>query len=57
MFLDRVDRGGVTLQRLTEDLDAGEIVCIHDVEITDTKSWLDVLTRLYETALVLLPTA
>jgi methionyl-tRNA formyltransferase len=57
VFLDRVDRGGVTLQRLTEDLDAGEIVCIHDVEITDTKSWLDVLTRLYETALVLLPTA
>lgn len=50
MFLDRVNRGGVTLQRLTEELDAGEIVLIADADLSDTRSWVDTRRRLYSAA-------
>lgn len=39
---------GRTVQRLTDDLDGGDIVLIEYIDITDAISWLDVRLRLVE---------
>jgi len=42
------DTAGVTLQRLNETLDGGEIVASERVDIDDADRWGDVKTRLFE---------
>jgi len=40
--------GGVTLQRLTDTLDGGEILCVEYVPIHDAPRWGDVKDRLFD---------
>lgn len=42
------DTAGVTLQRLNETLDGGEIVVLEHVDIDDANRWGDVKSRLYD---------
>lgn len=46
-FLHGRDRAGMMLQRLSEELDAGEIVVYDEVDITDAKTWRTVQERQY----------
>lgn len=45
-YVDDVDEGGVTLQRLTSELDAGEVVSFERVDLSDTVTYRDVYRRL-----------
>lgn len=47
-FLNGEDTAGVTLQRLTETLDGGEIVAYEPVDIVDARSWTEVRERLFD---------
>ncbi|WP_132057454.1 formyltransferase family protein [Halorussus amylolyticus] len=47
-FLNDEDTAGVTLQRLSETLDGGEIVAYEPVDIADARTWPDVRKRLFE---------
>lgn len=49
-FLHGAPRGGVTLQRLTPKLDAGDIVAFQPVDLTDAYSWAEVRRRLFHTS-------
>ncbi|USZ69043.1 hypothetical protein NGM10_04725 [Halorussus salilacus] len=46
-FLDGEDTAGVTLQRLSETLDGGEIVAYEPVDIADARTWPTVRRRLF----------
>lgn len=46
-FMHGRDRAGMMLQRLSEELDAGEIVVYDEVDITDSKTWRSVQERQY----------
>lgn len=46
-FMHNKKRAGVTLQRLTDQLDAGEIIVEKDVDISDANSWYTIRSRLY----------
>lgn len=48
---------GVTVQKLNESLDGGDIAAFTEVDIRDATSWLAVLSRLYEASEDLLPQA
>lgn len=39
--------GGITVQRIAEELDAGEVVAYRDVDIADAPTWGEVRRRLY----------
>lgn len=56
-FSNREPTVGVTVQRLNESLDGGEIAASTEVEIGDTVSWREVLDRLYQASPTLLPMA
>jgi len=47
-FLNDEDTAGVTLQRLTETLDGGEIVAYEPVDIRGARTWPEVRRRLFE---------
>lgn len=47
-FLNGEDTAGVTLQRLTETLDGGEIVAYEPVDIADARTWNEVRDRLFD---------
>lgn len=49
-FINKECTAGVTLQRLTETLDGGEIVLLEHVEISDAKTWPEVQERIYRTS-------
>jgi methionyl-tRNA formyltransferase len=44
-FIHSEDTAGVTVQRLNETLDGGEIAAYTDVDIQDAKSWPEVMDR------------
>ncbi|UPV99307.1 hypothetical protein M0R88_12325 [Halorussus gelatinilyticus] len=46
-FLNDEDTAGVTLQRLTETLDGGEIVAYEPVDLADARTWSEVRERLF----------
>ena len=46
-YLDGEDAAGVTLQRLSETLDGGEIVAYEPVDIADAPTWAGVRRRLF----------
>jgi len=48
---------GVTVQKLNESLDGGDIAAFTEVDIRDARSWPEVLSRLYEASGHLLPVA
>lgn len=48
---------GITVQRLTETLDGGEIAAFHEIDISDTTSFTEVQRRLFEASPPLLPKA
>ncbi len=45
-YLNDEDEAGVTLQRLTETLDGGEIICLDRIDISDQRRWKGVKSRL-----------
>ncbi|WP_134670766.1 formyltransferase family protein [Halorussus marinus] len=47
-FLNGEDAAGVTLQRLTETLDGGEMVAYEPVDIRDARTWPEVRRRLFD---------
>ncbi|WP_254270968.1 formyltransferase family protein [Haloarcula marina] len=49
-FVRDEPEAGVSLQRLTERLDGGEIVSLHRVPIDDARRWRTVRRRLYRTS-------
>ncbi len=53
-FLKGEDKAGITLQRLTEKLDAGEIVAFKKVNISDEGSWPETRKKLFEYSVPLL---
>ena len=55
-FLHGDDEMGVTLQRINETLDGGEIVAFEPVDISDAHTWQTVKARLYEAEITLLAT-
>lgn len=55
-FLHRKETAGVTLQRLKEELDAGEILVEKSVRIRSATSWPEVLRRLYDASTDMLVT-
>jgi hypothetical protein len=46
-FLHGRDTAGMMLQRLSEELDAGEIIVYDEVDISDSKTWREVQKRQY----------
>jgi hypothetical protein len=48
--LDGADEMGVTVQRLTERLDGGEIAALETFEIEDTDTWQDLRAEAFRTA-------
>jgi methionyl-tRNA formyltransferase len=48
---------GVTVQRLNESLDGGDIAAFKEIDISDATSWPEVLSRLYSISDELLPIA
>ena len=46
-FLNDEETGGVTLQRLTETLDGGEVVAYEPVDLADARTWSAVRERLF----------
>lgn len=46
-FLHGRDTAGMMLQRLSEELDAGEIIVYDEVDISDAKTWREVQKRQY----------
>lgn len=56
-YLDRVETGGVTVQRLTEELDAGEIVAETSVRLDDAVTWSEVESRKHRAGVPLLAEA
>ena len=55
-FVHDADRAGITVQRLTEAVDAGEIAALRTVDIGDCHTWEAVRRRLYaESGGLLLP--
>jgi methionyl-tRNA formyltransferase len=56
-YLDRVETGGVTVQRLTPDLDAGEIVAETSVRLDDAVTWSEVESRKHRAGVPLLAEA
>jgi methionyl-tRNA formyltransferase len=56
-YLDRVETGGVTVQRLTEELDAGEIVAETSVDLDDAVTWSEVESRKHRAGVSLLAEA
>lgn len=49
-YVNDEDTAAVTLQRLTDELDAGEIVHLREVSLEDTRLWGGVKGRLFETS-------
>ncbi|PSP55688.1 methionyl-tRNA formyltransferase-like protein [Halobacteriales archaeon QS_1_67_19] len=47
-FVDGESTAGVTLQRLSETLDGGEIVAYEPVDIADARTWNEVRRRLFD---------
>lgn len=47
MFWNDDDRGGVTLQRLTDQIDAGLVVAYADVDLTGARTYQAILDRLF----------
>lgn len=56
-FIEGADRGGVTVQRLSETLDAGEVVAFEPVDIRDVRSFAEVRHRLWDASVPLLARA
>jgi hypothetical protein len=56
-YLDRVETGGVTVQRLTEELDAGEILAETSVRLGDAVTWSEVESRKHAAGVPLLAEA
>jgi folate-dependent phosphoribosylglycinamide formyltransferase PurN len=56
-FLDGKSTAGVTIQRLSESLDGGEIAAFETVDIEDASSWLAVKSELFKASPELLPRA
>jgi methionyl-tRNA formyltransferase len=56
-YLDGVETGGVTVQRLTEDLDAGEIIAETSVRLKDAVTWSEVESRKHNAGIPLLAEA
>jgi methionyl-tRNA formyltransferase len=56
-YLDRVETGGVTVQRLTPDLDAGEIIAETSVRLDDAVTWSEVESRKHRAGVPLLAEA
>jgi len=54
-FLDGTSSAGVTVQRLNEGLDSGEIASFESVDINDANSWREVKDRLFSVSPPLLP--
>lgn len=48
IFVNDDDRGGVTLQRLSEEIDAGEIVAYNDTDMSDARTLDDVWVRIHK---------
>ena len=55
-FLDGQDVMGVTLQRLTDDIDGGEIVACRDVDVSDCRTLWECYDRLHDCQADLLAT-
>lgn len=53
-FLEGSPEAGITLQRLNETLDGGEIVTFRAVDITSLASWPEVMTKLLEGSIPML---
>lgn len=53
-FLDGEDEVGVTVQRLTETIDGGEIVTLERVDVSDCHTWQEIRARIYRRAAVML---
>ena len=56
-YIHRQTTAGVTVQRLNETLDGGEIAAMSHVNIRDAKSWREVRSRLFQEGIDLLPQA
>jgi len=56
-YVDGADWGGVTVQRLGSDLDAGEVVAFEPVGIADARSFAEVRRRLWNASVQLLARA
>jgi hypothetical protein len=56
-FLDGVDQGGVTVQLLGTELDAGEVVAFEPVDIADAPTVAEVRRRLWDASVPLLSRA
>ncbi|WP_435317332.1 formyltransferase family protein [Haloarchaeobius sp. TZWSO28] len=49
-FIHDESSAGITVQRITDELDAGEIFAYEEVDIDDADTWRDVRRRLYTTS-------
>jgi methionyl-tRNA formyltransferase len=47
-FMNDDSKSGVTVQRLTEKLDAGEIISYQEVHIGDLSSWYEIKKKMYD---------
>jgi folate-dependent phosphoribosylglycinamide formyltransferase PurN len=56
-YLNRDDEGGVTIQQLTEDLDAGRVVAERTVDLSDAVTWGEVEHRKHEAGVPLVAEA
>ncbi|WP_435362190.1 formyltransferase family protein [Haloarchaeobius sp. DFWS5] len=56
-FVHGEDTAGMTVQRISDELDAGEIYAYDEVRIDDAKTWGEVRRRLYTESQRLLPEA
>jgi hypothetical protein len=46
-YLNGEDEAGITLQRLTETLDGGEVICLNRIDISEQQRWKGVRSRLF----------
>ncbi|WP_267642386.1 formyltransferase family protein [Haloarchaeobius amylolyticus] len=56
-FVHDEPTAGITVQRITDELDAGEVFAYEEVDITDADTWREVRRRLYVTSEPLLAQA
>jgi len=56
-FIHGSDKGGITVQILTEELDAGQILTIKRLDISDIQTWEEIKRRLFAESEDMLTTA
>lgn len=56
-YMDGAEHGGVTVQRLGSELDAGEVIAFEPVEIADARAFAEVRQRLWDASVPLLARA